>query len=430
MLGKAEEKGFEAEPQPAKTVSKGMKADCISGTIKVKVPKCRQQDSTQLSIKTPESHFDVVKIFFRYMFKYADLINDGSQVDEAHEDATYDIHTTFCVPISGSKDKRSGEEAWKTKPIQLLVHDVGFTGASYWDFDAEYSWVDRAAEKGFPTLYFDKMGTGKSQQPTNAMTEVQAKTQVLILERIAEMLKAGDIASTKFPKVIGVGHGYGSSLLVAATHVAVYTDLFDALVLTGWDAKPYTAGTQLLFTNLKIAKLSNAIGFSQQLDQNKAPKSREDIVPISKSKFKDLPMSYLVLADEGANTWLNFAGDFDPQVVRKLEDQKAPIPMGELLTLSNLTQVAENWSGPIFYAIGETDVIFAGGLVNTDEKRNMLPTAFPSDQMLWNDPHMYKSETLPGVGHAINLHKDGPRVIKLINGWLAEEMCGEKSCIS
>lgn len=73
---------------------------------------------------------------------------------------TYSLSGTLCTPKSGAKN---------SSHVQYLIHGVGFD-SSYWDFAAapEYSYVRAAADAGYTTFRFDRLGTGLSQKPSDA----------------------------------------------------------------------------------------------------------------------------------------------------------------------------------------------------------------------------------------------------------------------
>lgn len=90
-----------------------------------------------------------------------------SNFTEAHENpemqnatSTYSLSGTLCTPKSSAKNPSH---------VQYLIHGVGFD-SSYWDFSAspEYSYVGAAAEAGYTTFRYDRLGTGLSEKPSDA----------------------------------------------------------------------------------------------------------------------------------------------------------------------------------------------------------------------------------------------------------------------
>ncbi|EJU00557.1 alpha/beta-hydrolase [Dacryopinax primogenitus] len=146
---------------------------------------------------------------------------------QAHTGASYDISGVLCTPKDG--DKHNGT-------IQLLVHGIAFD-SSYWDlgFQPEnYSYVLRAAEAGYVTFRYDRLGTGESEMPFDGYNQVQAATDLQILLQIISLLHSGGVGGQAYSTIVGVGHSYGSIQLAAAS--AAVPDQLSALVLTGFSA--------------------------------------------------------------------------------------------------------------------------------------------------------------------------------------------------
>lgn len=69
---------------------------------------------------------------------------------------------TLCTPNSSNSNSTH---------VQLLLHGVGFD-SSYWDFSPDgsddYSYVSAAADAGYTTFRYDRLGTGLSEHPQDA----------------------------------------------------------------------------------------------------------------------------------------------------------------------------------------------------------------------------------------------------------------------
>ena len=90
--------------------------------------------------------------------------------------------------------------------------------------------MDAAAEKGYATFSYDRLGTRKSTQP-DPLQIVQLPLQVEIAHSIIQSLKRGTIGGLAFNQVVGVGHSLGAAL---AQEVArLHPEDFNALILTG-----------------------------------------------------------------------------------------------------------------------------------------------------------------------------------------------------
>lgn len=82
---------------------------------------------------------------------------------------TYSLSGTLCTPKNGTKNPSH---------VQYLIHGVGFD-SSYWDFAAapEYSYVRAAADAGYTTFRYDRLGTGLSEKPSDAYKYVSSHTR-------------------------------------------------------------------------------------------------------------------------------------------------------------------------------------------------------------------------------------------------------------
>ena len=178
---------------PVPHMSNGGNAVCVSGTIPVKASVT--QNTYDYSL--PENQTVVTETFLDYITpgqNFLDGITTGSQ----DVSGTYKISATLCTP----KDNTT------PNGVQLLTHGIGFD-RYYWDFTSDYSYVDRAAEAGYASFFYDRLGVGKSQK-ADPIDVVQAPLEVEIARNFVTMLRNGEIASNEFEKVVGVGHSFGS----------------------------------------------------------------------------------------------------------------------------------------------------------------------------------------------------------------------------
>lgn len=115
-----------------------------------------------------------------------------------------------------------------------------------------YSYVRAAADAGFTTFRYDRLGTGLSEKPQDAYkyatscfilrhvlqlklllsSVVQAATDLAILTEIAQMLRGGQIGGQAYSNILGVGHSYGSTQLQALTATA--PTAVDSVILQGF----------------------------------------------------------------------------------------------------------------------------------------------------------------------------------------------------
>ena len=202
---------------PSFSKSSGGFANCVSGIIKV---TSTTKSNEKIRFGVPADEFGVTETIVHFMQLNSSQpaeINGGL----ATVSGTFDIAATLCYP-----KRWSGS----TSTIQFLTHGIG-TDQFYWDFAEGYSFIDFAAEAGYPTFSYDRLGVGASAHPDPIQT-VQASLQVEIAHTLATYLREGKIGGYVFKSVVGVGHSFGSVLCVGL--LARYPKDFDAIVLTGF----------------------------------------------------------------------------------------------------------------------------------------------------------------------------------------------------
>lgn len=179
---------------PVPHSSRGGNAVCVSGTVHV--PASTSQN-VQFSYKIPQNQTQVTETFLDFITpgsNFASSINAGTR----NVSGTYALGATLCTPANNTKPKG----------VQLLTHGVGLD-RYYWDFTADYSYVDRAVEAGYATFFYDRLGVGESEKP-DALDVVQAPLEVEIANSLATMLRKGAFGGDAFEKIVGVGHSFGS----------------------------------------------------------------------------------------------------------------------------------------------------------------------------------------------------------------------------
>lgn len=251
--------------------SSGGKAICLTGTLAVPVT------SSQATIlyPGPRDNYELTE-FLTDLFSinsnaFIRYIGPSSTVSD-----TFSIYVKLCVPADEEKTRGLSS-------VQFLTHG-GIGDSSYWDFAEGYSYADAAAEQGYATFSYDRLGSGKSDKP-DPVQVVQAPLQVEIAHLLVGMLRDGNIGNMAFTKVVGVGHSLGSA--VTQSESARYPDDFDAVVLTGHSGHRGGAGIALSSTARQIANTMEG-----------------------RPEWKDLPNGYFTLGP--APQTLQFAFFFYP----------------------------------------------------------------------------------------------------------------------
>jgi len=299
--------------------------------------------------------------------------------------ASYDISGVLCVPKEG--DKHIGT-------VQLLVHGIAFD-SGYWDigFQPEnYSYVLRAAADGYTTFRYDRLGTGESAMPFDAIHEVQAATDLQILLKIISLLHSGGVGDKSYSTILGIGHSYGSIQLTAAA--AAVPDQLSALVLTGFSANG---------TYVPQFQMSNA--FSRA----------NEIFP---SRFSSLPGGYVVSGlPQSAQVNFFTYPFYDPGVAAYSVATSAPVTLGVLFTFGGLASPTR-FTGPVHVVTGARDWVFCGAQcdIKPDGVHTILELVGPA---LYPNSSNFSTYSPQNTGHGANMHFSTPATYTNIFDWFA-----------
>lgn len=300
----------------------------------------------------------------------------GSKPSFQNISGTYNISARLCLP---SKPNSS------ITTLQVLTHGYGF-GKSYWDFGVNTSYVDYAASQGMATLAYDRLGIGNSSHP-DAVNVVQSFLEISILHSLNKKLRAGALSNTKYTNIIGVGHSFGS-LIMSAVAKSFPAD-FNAVVLTG-----YSINT------------TNSDQFTSSLNYLRA-----NVLP----RFADLPDGYVTPRSLYGMQYSFFAyPNFNPLVLAKAFLTAQTQTLGEQFTPSAFAGVATNFTGPVFIANGQKDIVFCDG--NCEYPRNI-----PAESLQHVFPNAANTSSvfiLPNAGHGLNLHLNANLAFAAIQNWI------------
>ncbi|EME81785.1 uncharacterized protein MYCFIDRAFT_32930 [Pseudocercospora fijiensis CIRAD86] len=282
-------------------------------------------------------------------------------------EGTFDIGATLCLPNNNTKPST----------VQILTHGFGFD-RYYWvrrlhpDFAPGYSWVDIAAQHGFATLYYDRLGVGESDTP-DALNIVQAPLEVEIAHHLISMLKSGYFG-LEFSKVVGVGHSFGSGITQGVT--TQYPQDLNAAILTGFSLNTTGRNSFLAALNLEIASLN-------------AP-----------YRFASTPPGYLVSSTIVSQQIAFFKSPgFDPAILHSVESSKATGTIGEFFSLGVVVAPATEFEGPVAVINGVNDLPFCAGDCRypVDLAEAVLPVLYPAAKN--KDTYL-----APNAGHGLNQH--------------------------
>lgn len=330
----------------------------------------------------------------------------------------------------------------------LIDRNLRFDKA-YWDLpynDFNYSYIDVAVDQyGYCTLSYDRFGIGNSSQ-ADPYDVVQAPAEVSALYQLNLMLRMGtlptvDQAFNESGTIVNVGHSFGSqqSYMLAA----MYPNITDALILTGFSFNGSALRQTIAGFNTKIARLNQPLRFgstsaavaidilTEAANGSSLPipsairalsslnLTSEDFTNILQTTeiwdliagFNAMPApipqnlstGYLTWSD-AQNNQLNFiyTPGVDIDVVYYAEQNKQPFTVGELLTLGGMAQTSP-FAGPVHVVTGRQDTIYcAGDCLATGDPA--MPNILAAVGMYVPESSNFTTYVPEDVGHALNLH--------------------------
>jgi hypothetical protein len=162
-------KGFK---NPRIDTSAGGKANCISGTVDVKA----SANNVHIQLQEPATQAVLTEFLIEAVEINSTLI-ERITGGPTHVCGTFGIYSQLCFPLGKIN----------ATTIQFLTPGAG-ADQSYWNIAPEYSYVDYAAEQGYITFLYDRLGTGLSDHP-DPIQIVQVQLQVAIAHELVRLLR-------------------------------------------------------------------------------------------------------------------------------------------------------------------------------------------------------------------------------------------------
>lgn len=339
--------------------SAGGLALCVSGMVDVTA----SATNVKLNLEAPTNSSEVTGIwtdFFQTNSTFAKELFGGP-----HEvTGTYGIYSELCFPRT--------VDAIDGATIHFLIHGGGFD-RSYWDPAPGYSYVDSAAEQGYATFLYDRLGNGLSDHP-DPININQVPLQISIAHELISRLREGGFLNHSFQNIVGIGHSFGSAQMFGIT--TQFPHDLDAAVLTGFAAVATGQETGLAALNLAVAS---------------------EVDPL---RFAHLANGYLTASAPAGNQFFFFhAPDFDADIFNIAEATKQPIALGEFFSFDGV-RAPTNFTGPVDVVMGENDFPMCSGncMVPDNSAASLLQLGYP---LAANGSSWFIAT---GVGHGINLH--------------------------
>jgi pimeloyl-ACP methyl ester carboxylesterase len=265
------------------------------------------------------------------------------------------------------------------KTVQVLLH--GSTYAQYyWDFPYQaehYSFVRSATKRGYATFNLDRIGNGASDHPASDLVDIDANA--FVVHQVVEALRAGEVASQSFEKVIVVGHSMGS--MTTINYAGSFPGEADGIILTGilHDIN-WPMAYALLLSNLYPAYFD----------------------PKFAGQFPNY--DYLTTVPGKRGDAFYYLENADPAVIALDESLKETTTSGELNTGPGMCfdPISYQIQGPVLVVIGQYDYLFCGNLVNCSDKAAVQ--AF--EEGWYSASACVETAVINDAGHDLNLHLD------------------------
>ena len=343
--------------------SVGGQATCISGTVDVTA----SANNFHINLEQPANQTMVTELVVEAL-QVNSTVSQRLVGSQNYVNGTYGIYSQLCFPsVTGTINATT---------IQFLIHGVGFD-RSYWNVAPGYSYVDAAAEQGYTTFSYDRLGTGLSDHPDPIQT-VQTQLQIAIAHELIQLLRTGGISGHIFEHVVGVGHSFGSVQVAGLT--SQHPQDLDAAVLTGFAADPNGMAVSFAGADLTIAS---------------------QLLPL---RFSDLSNGYLTSnAIEGNQFFFFRAPGFDSALLNIAESTKQTISLGEFLAFGTL-MASTNFTGPVDVVNGDSDLPNCLGncLMPENKAAAVKNLLYPAAS---NGSSWYIA---PQTGHGLNFHYSAP----------------------
>lgn len=266
-----------------------------------------------------------------------------------------------------------------------------------------------------------------------AVNEIQINLEIAALKAVTEMAREGKIPQVcrQFSKLIHVGHSFGSAMTYALS--AMYPDISDGIVLTGFSQVPkYMAYFALAANFAPVRRI-------RSLSQKYGPGY---IAPRSK-----------------IGVHINFFApdNFDPHLLESAFDNGQPATVGELLTVGSVPS-STDFAGPVMIITGgklspkslfvtglrmdvterhtshglyaysvpfglDRDIPFCGGnCMATMGDDASGPNLIEQSSSNFKKAAVFNATVVPDVGHALNFGYPAHNAFGIIQAFLKENV--------
>ncbi|WP_419992787.1 alpha/beta hydrolase [Streptomyces boninensis] len=303
---------------------------------------------------------------------------------------------TFGIRYAGAEWTLAAEllvPAGGASTVQVLLPGLTYD-RRYWTVPGELDYSAHMLRAGHAVLLLDRLGTGASSRPDGH--QVNLDSHVASIHHVVQELRTGTPAGRWFPRVVTIGHSYGSGL--AIVEAARHRDV-DAVVVTGM--------------------LHAQSGFYKKVD-----KVHEFFHPAGQDPLlagSGAPADYLTQRPGRRARMLEYAPGIDPELSDYNERIKSTATWGEGNSLPEtyLAEYSRAIEVPVLVVVGEHDALFAGDDIGFAAESTAVQQY---EQDYYSPSAQLEAHVIPGCGHSLNLHRDAPRCYALTRAWLARHL--------
>jgi pimeloyl-ACP methyl ester carboxylesterase len=295
------------------------------------------------------------------------------------------VRGQLCVPAGAT-----------SRTVQLLLHGATYNRV-YWDLPYQpdtYSYQRDMAAHGLATFAIDELGIGESTRPLSTL--LTGLAQASAVHQVVGRLRAGQVGSVAYDKVVLHGHSAGSA--IAVVEAATYHDV-NGVVLTGVTHLPNVpvVGADVLFGLYPVT-----------LDPQLGPRGGDP--------------GYLTSRPGLRGTMYYGPNDLDPLAVKADEtyakDQVSVTSLLDIISLGLVSPLSVNIDVPVLLVDGTDDTGFCGLLRDCSTAEALRAAEAP----YFSAAAQLSVYVLPKSGHSVALAVNASLYRDVTRTWLSRNV--------
>lgn len=245
-----------------------------------------------------------------------------------------------------------------------------------------------ATARGYATFNLDRIGNGESDHPDGNLVDIGANA--FVVHQVVEALRAGEVASQSFGKVIVVGHSLGS--ITAVVYAGSFPGEANGVVFTGF------------LHNLNL-DFVNSVFLPSFYPATLDPKFA--------GQFPNF--DYLTTLPGSRDDIFYEQPTVDPLVLALDESLKQTTTIGELTSApaAVFDPISLQIEGPVEVVISELDHVFCGGLVNCSDTAAVQSY----EEGFYGAAACVETAVIQAAGHVLNLQTNAQATYAEMLAW-------------